>query len=242
MKVTFIYHSCFIVEMQDNILLFDWFKGELPNLNREKQIYVFSSHKHHDHFNMDIFRKLEMYPHVHYVFSKDIRLSPNFLDRHGIDSSIRDSITFVGKNQEYVIGENENRLIVSTLTSTDTGVAFVIECEGKKVYHAGDLNWWSWPGEEYEAESQMEQGYIREIDKLKNTHLDVAFVVLDPRQEERYWWGLDYFMKVVEADIVFPMHCWERYEVISWLKKENCAVEYIDRIMTITEENQAFQI
>ncbi len=242
MKITYIYHSCFLVELEENILLFDWFKGDLPKLNSNKQIYVFSSHKHHDHFDMKIFEQLKDYPKVHYVFSKDIRLGPNYLQRNGVENSVKEEITFVGKNREYELGEDKYRIQIKTLTSTDAGVAFVINCEGKNIYHAGDLNWWSWPGEEFEEENRMELAYTEEINKLMDTHLDVAFVVLDPRQEERYWWGFDYFMNVVGAETVFPMHCWGRYDIIRMLEQETRTAKYRNYIVSIEEENQVFTL
>ena len=36
---------------------------------------------------------------------------------------------------------------IKTLESSDIGVAFLIEIEGKVIYHAGDLNWWHWDGD-----------------------------------------------------------------------------------------------
>ena len=230
------------MELEQTILIFDWYKGEIPLLPDEKNIVVFSSHKHHDHFNMEIFDKLSCYSNVQYVFSKDISLSHNYLTRNGIDPSIKERITYLGKNQDYEIGIGMNKLMIKTLTSTDAGVAFVVTCEETKIYHAGDLNWWSWPGEEFETENKMEQDYTKEIDKLKGIDLDVAFVVLDPRQEERYWWGFDYFMRVVGAKHVFPMHCWGNYSVIKQLKNDRRATEYSDYIVSIENENQIFTI
>ena len=48
MKVTYIYHSGFAVELDNCILLFDYYKGELPRWEKNKMIYVFASHKHQD--------------------------------------------------------------------------------------------------------------------------------------------------------------------------------------------------
>lgn len=242
MKIKYIEHSCFLIELEHTALLFDWYKGEIPRIDENKEIYVFSSHKHHDHFNMDIFNEMKAYKKVHYVLSKDIRLSPNYLERNGIDVGVKEDITFVGKNQSYHFGEESNTIEVTTLTSTDIGVAFVIQCEGKSIYHAGDLNWWSWPGDEVEAEKRREKEYVIEIDKLKDHHFDIAFVVVDPRQVEHYWWGLNYFMKVVDADVVFPMHFWGNYSIIPLLLQEKCVEDYKDRIVTITEAGQEFTI
>lgn len=60
------------------------------------------------------------------------------------------------------------------------------------IYHAGDLNWWHWEEESEYYNEQMRMDYQKEIHKLKNIRIDVAFVPLDPRQEEQYYWGLDY--------------------------------------------------
>ena len=81
------------------------------------------------------------------------------------------------------------------------------------IYHAGDLNWWHWEEESEYYNEQMRMDYQKEIHKLKNIRIDVAFVPLDPRQEEQYYWGLDYFMKHTDTELVFPMHMWGHYEV-----------------------------
>ena len=51
MKITYIHHSSFCVELQNSILLFDYFKGELPKFDKAKKLYVFASHFHEDHFD-----------------------------------------------------------------------------------------------------------------------------------------------------------------------------------------------
>ena len=73
----------------------------------------------------------------------------------------------------------------------------------------GDLNWWHWEEETESYNEQMRQDYQREIDKLKDIVIDIAFVPLDPRQENQYAWGMDYFMKHTHTKYVFPMHMWE---------------------------------
>ena len=40
MKVTFIYHSAFLVELERCSLLFDWYGGDLPKIDRTKPLYV----------------------------------------------------------------------------------------------------------------------------------------------------------------------------------------------------------
>ena len=55
MRVTFLEHSGFLVELPSVTLLFDWWKGELPALRPGVPLLVFSSHRHEDHFKPEIF-------------------------------------------------------------------------------------------------------------------------------------------------------------------------------------------
>lgn len=51
MKITYIHHSCFVVEIEDCIFVFDYYKGKLPEFDKNKRIIFFVSHSHGDHFN-----------------------------------------------------------------------------------------------------------------------------------------------------------------------------------------------
>ena len=69
MKITYLDHSGFAVEYKKYVLIFDWYKGKLPEFDSEKEIYVFSSHSHYDHFDRKIFELENIYPNVRYVLS-----------------------------------------------------------------------------------------------------------------------------------------------------------------------------
>lgn len=204
MKITYLDHSGFAVEYKKYVLIFDWYKGKLPEFDSEKEIYVFSSHSHYDHFDRKIFELENIYPNVRYVLSADITEKP-----------VPSKVWFVIADKEYRIGN----LKVQTLHSTDAGVAFLVYVDDRIIYHAGDLNWWHWEEESEYYNEQMRMDYQKEIHKLKNIRIDVAFVPLDPRQEEQYYWGLDYFMKHTDTELVFPMHMWGHYEVYEKLMK-----------------------
>lgn len=51
MKVTYLEHSGFAAEYKEYVLIFDWYRGSLPEFDQQKKIYVFASHSHYDHFN-----------------------------------------------------------------------------------------------------------------------------------------------------------------------------------------------
>ena len=61
MKITYIGHSGFFVEMEDACFLFDYYKGTIPETDGNKKMYVFVSHRHHDHYNEEIFRLQEKF-------------------------------------------------------------------------------------------------------------------------------------------------------------------------------------
>lgn len=247
MKITFIHHSCFAVELEKHILVFDYFTGNrmadhsfggvLPEFDKEKPLYFFASHKHADHFDMDILKLAERYPKIHYVLSKDIRLGETYLLRHGIPRSIREHITFVAPKQEYEI----DGLKIRTLPSTDAGVAFVVKLEGKTIYHAGDLHDWRFEGDEGPYHEKMKRDYQEAVRLLLDEHLDVAFVVLDARLGKYMNFGMDYFMEQVRADVVFPMHMWRDYRPIAVYKSACANREMEERIMDISAENQVFE-
>ena len=148
MQVIFIHHSCFLIEVDDLVLIFDYFGGDrvngfhftgkIPDYAPDTKIYMFASHKHQDHFDMDILRWSEKYTNIHYILSKDIRISPHFLQKHGIDPGVRKKVTFVSANNHYEVDD----LKIQTLLSTDAGVAFYVNVRGVSIFHAGDLNDW----------------------------------------------------------------------------------------------------
>ena len=135
-------------------------------------------------------------------------------------------------------------LSLRTLKSTDEGVAFLVMCGGKRIYHAGDLNDWRWPGEPENWNRQMKENFDKYIEPLRNMHIDAAFVPLDPRQEDYYCLGLDYFLSLTAggnpSERIYPMHCWEDYQIIDRWLLEHPEHPERERIMHITARGQSF--
>ena len=133
-------------------------------------------------------------------------------------------------------------LCVETLKSTDEGVAFIISYKGRVIYHAGDLHWWTWKGETDREYKEMTEAFQNEIQKLEGRHIDLAFTVLDPRQEERYWMGMDYFLEHVDVDKVFPIHFWNDFDLIRRFKDREGSETYKNKVADIQYNGQNFQI
>ncbi len=234
MKVTYIGHSGYMVEAGDVVLIFDYYHGKMPEVSPTAKVYVFASHVHPDHFNKKIFEWEKKYSNIRYILSDDIKAK-----------GPEEKVTYVGPWQELEFEE----IKVRTLRSTDEGVAFLVRCipEGTKgrekvIYHAGDLNWWHWVEEGETYNEMMRQRYQREIRKMEGINVDVAFLTLDPRQEEQYLWGFDYFMRHIDTKCAFPMHMWNHYETCDRLYQDPLSEPYRNKVMRIREDLQVFEI
>ena len=227
MVVTYIEHSGFSVELPECTLLFDYYLGKLPEFPKEHSLIVFASHVHGDHFQKKIFQLREQYQEVYFVLSDDIPKKYDAPDVIWVSSDVK--VTVAGCE-------------ITCLKSTDEGVAFLVKCGEKTVYHAGDLNWWHWEEESATYNDEMKQNYQREVDKLEGRKIDAAFVPVDPRLEDAYFWGIDYFMRKTDTKVVFPMHFWGKYETIDCLIRQKETEDYRDRIAEIDWKGERFSI
>lgn len=249
MKVTYLGHSGFVVEINELCLVFDYFRGNLSEIvekNKDKKWYVFSSHSHQDHFNSKVFDIMADVKNVTYILSKDIkrklRLKENLISKGDAIKSefekrlneeliIEKKAIFVRHDEQLEI--DGIRLI--TFQSTDRGVAFLIRIGNISIYHAGDLNWWHWEGESKQFNNNMAARYKKEVEKIYevvksecNGILDVVFLPLDPRQENAYYMGMLHFIENVSVKNVFPMHFWDEEGV-----QDKFLQEYSDVIAKI---------
>ena len=119
MKVTFIYHSAFLVELERCSLLFDWYGGDLPKIDRTKPLYVFASHHHGDHYSPEIFSRFGM-DNVWYILATCIRLSA----KRKADLGIQEDHVFRMPARSSLALDG---LHIKTYRSTDAGVAFLVE-------------------------------------------------------------------------------------------------------------------
>lgn len=206
MIIDYLGHSGFLFETDRELLLFDYYRGDLSLLRqkpKEKPLFVFVSHGHGDHYNPAIFSLADGDRPVTFLLSFDIKGDINIPLNH--------EIAYVDEDQTYAV---EGLGTVRTLRSTDEGVAFLVATSRKTIFHAGDLHWWDWPGEDPEWLKEQEEVFQREIQKIEKKTIDVACVVLDDRLEENYAKGMDYFLKKCRPRYVLPMHFWKDKSVV----------------------------
>ena len=125
-KVTYLDHSGFLVELEDAYFLFDYYKGRLPQIDLEKKMFVFVSHVHHDHYRKDIFNLRKHFREIRYVLSSDIEIKAE-----------KDIVQMQPNEKKEVMGAE-----IRTLRSTDEGLLdspFVISWQLKLVTGINDI-------------------------------------------------------------------------------------------------------
>jgi hypothetical protein len=224
-KIYYIYHSGFAVETTNYFLVFDYYKesnnaNESRHLNsftledlikNKKNVLVFSSHSHHDHFNPVILDWEKYNQNIKYILSSDITLD-NWKDNYYkisqdeelfLKTKLTENIDFSSSK------ETKNKLesvYIKAYGSTDIGISFLVKIDGISIFHAGDLNWWHWKEDSLEERKAAEENFKTEIDKIKGENIDISFFPVDPRLEEFYSLGAEYFIKEIEPKTLIPMH------------------------------------
>ncbi|MEG6584655.1 MBL fold metallo-hydrolase [Dendrosporobacter sp. 1207_IL3150] len=198
LEITYLFNSGFVLKNGKNLLVFDYYLNPTVGLerliNESENVWVFSSHRHADHFNPQISRWQNNV--TKYFFSDDIKYED------GINTIEKEKLVFMKPYEESV----EDNLKVITYGSTDEGVSFYIELDGWKIFHAGDLNWWHWVGDTDENIRLAEANFKTEIDKLAHLKLDVAFFPVDSRLGDYRAIGAEEFCRNVEVRNLVAMH------------------------------------
>ena len=232
-KIDYLGHSGFFVETDNSMFIFDYYYGDLTFLEEkssEKPLFVFSSHGHRDHFNPEIFSIVNLHQKTIYLLSFDIK------DKSG--NHVTQDIHYLDADKTYEI---EELGIVKTLISTDEGIAFLIQTNSETLFYAGDLHWWDWPGEDPKWLQEQETVFKREIGKLSDINIDVAFTVLDARLEENYAKGMMHIISELHPRYILPMHFWDDRTVVDCFK-ELSEVKKSDTIILDTTKETHWEL
>lgn len=205
-KIYYIYHSGFVIKTKKHFLIFDYYKEPLENkgdhqqsailspknIKEMKNIFVFSSHAHEDHFNSNIFNWENYNSDIQYILSSDIKADKN-----------KSNYNFIEDGEEKLFED----VSVKAYGSTDIGISFLVKVDGLTIFHAGDLNWWHWKEDSLEEQLEAESSFKSHIDKLKEEKsIDIAFFPVDPRLQEFYYIGGEYFAENIHPKLLIPMH------------------------------------
>ena len=206
MKLSYIFHSGFALETEQSFLVFDYWmdpSGVMDGVLRsEKPMYVFSSHFHEDHFTKEIFEWKKQKPNITYILSKDI-----YKHRR---ASKEDADVWLAKGGTWS-------------DDTISVWALIVETEGHRIFHAGDLNNWyakflSDDNPDQERYSfEMEEvfnpiahkkqflGELKDIRKVADS-FDVVMFPIDGRVGNGYTLGGRQFIERFKVGLFVPMH------------------------------------
>ena len=233
-RAVFLDHSGFLVELESVCLLFDWWKGALPPLPAGKPLYVFASHRHEDHFDPKIFSLEAGGRDVRFVLGHGLRLDERRLGRWGVPAKTAEKAVVLKGGQTLTLPYAG----IEALTSTDEGDAFLVTAGEQTVFHAGDLNWWHWEGEDKAWNNNMAANFKRYAEPLRGRTVDLAMLPLDPRLGEAGFWGPKYFLDLANIRSFLPMHQWGDFGFTrKFLRKYP---EFTDRTVPVERTGQIF--
>ena len=209
MKIKYVNHSGFIVETETCTLMIDCCglsknSPEVSGLvnkpgHASKPLYILASHVHGDHFDP----KIMSFGAAKWILSDDIRKK----------ASTNKDIYFLAKGDVY----RDENVTIKAYGSTDEGISFYIETDGKKIFHAGDLNNWHWNEDETQTPEDAvkdEQRFLAELALIAKDvpALDALMFPVDSRLGKDYTRGAEQFLDSIKTDLFIPMHFWNDIE------------------------------
>ena len=219
MKLTYIFHDCFVLETDNAIIVFDYWKDPvsrnyqnpvfIQKADKCKNLYVIVSHHHKDHYVKDIFNWGEKFSKVKFIISKDIHKYSRYL--FSSDTVYRgpkpseENVKVLKPGETY----QDNIVKIEAFESTDIGNSYVVEIEGKRFFHAGDLNAWIWKDESTKEEvEKAESDFKKILDKIKIKYpgFFMAMFPVDPRLGTDYFEGAKIFNDYFKIEYFLPMH------------------------------------
>lgn len=215
--VKYIYHSCFVLESDDVVVVFDYWKDPLGYLhdilaNTQKQVYVFVSHFHEDHYNPEILR----WGHG----DERITVQPRLMLSYDTVRKRRVQRTLVRDimNPEKFYEDEYIRAIY--YRSTDIGVAVALTfSDGSTAFHAGDLNnWYFTEGDHLKVSlDEMEGMYMSVVRSVRANieHFTHVMLPIDPRLESNMLRSSMQWLNKIYTDNFYPMHFWHRYSLMA---------------------------
>ena len=221
MKITHLYHSGILIETENQQLFFDAVSDIEDMIDASKNVFFFVSHGHGDHYTPEIFSHQSS--QTNYIISNDVNCKPV------------QNLIFVEPNQKYHIGEME----ITTYESTDIGVSFMVKTEGKVIFHSGDLNWWHWKYAPKEEQRGHEFNYKRIVDAIEDVYIDFAFIPVDPRLGEAYYYAAKYFLDTKKVGFLIPIHFGYKYDICNRLYAQ---LDHDKRIVLVKDNNDILDL
>lgn len=201
MDIVYLLNSGFLVRDENVLLVFDDYEDPAGIVDAAydkggfDRLYVFATHAHFDHFSTHI--RAYAPKTTRYIFSSDIKHTKR------VKIFPTSKITYMKRYSEW----QDDAVKVWSYDSTDVGTSFRVELpSGKKVFHAGDFNWWHWEDDTPENIELAEKAFKRQVKRLKGMEADVAFFPVDGRLGSAQERGAIDFVARAEVKGLVAMH------------------------------------
>lgn len=197
-RVYYLGHSAWAVETERHRLLFDCqdenikpgaLTDGLVDISQltDKPLYMFFSHRHHDHYSPKLHALSTGYAQVYTVLGD-------------FTSPVAHNTTVMRPRESRVFGA----LTVNTAASTDEGVCFLIQADGLALFFAGDNADWG----DGDAANKL---YYQEIDYIAGLDIsvDIAFIPVCTYSGMRpadMTKGAFYAIDRLDPAVTYPMH------------------------------------
>jgi L-ascorbate metabolism protein UlaG (beta-lactamase superfamily) len=196
-------HSSFLLKLKGIVMLFDYYTEAgtpadagldsgviVPAALAGEEVYVIASHGHADHFDPVVFDWKERIPGIHYILSYDIPAPPEYA-------------TVIKPGEHRTVGN----IRIRSYPSTDDGLAYSIYTGGMHVYFSGDNAFWNWVGDL--GDGIYARIALGAIDR--ETPMDIAFQVCDPRLDGMGDGGIHIFARDFKPTLLVPIHSFGEY-------------------------------
>jgi len=221
--INYLYHSGWVIFTEKHVLVFDyWNDGQPPAektmLNgwltsaelKGRDVMVFISHEHEDHWNPDIFKWSSELENINYILGFNPENHRLMLERQ---NEIPAFSQMTGRMTNEI-----NGVIITSFPSTDSGVGYLVEVDGITVLH---------PGDHANAEMSLSQAYKSEIDYIAemNKKIDIAFFPVTGcgfPDIEAVKEGIYYSVDKLKLKSIYPMHVGNDVAKLGIFKQE-CA-------------------
>ena len=197
--IWYLKHSGWALKTKSAVLVFDYWdddpapdekllaNGHInPEELKARDVYVFVTHEHGDHFDRQILEWKKTIPSIHYIF--------------GFEMNPQDGIVYAAPRTERKVGN----LTVTTIKANDAGVGFAVQVDGLTVFHAGDHS--------NNTLETANNDFFPEIDFLagKGIRPDIAFFLnmygCGSTNPEAFQKGIFYALDKLSIKAVLPMH------------------------------------
>ena len=176
MDINYLLNSGFLIRDEKILLVFDDYEDPAGIIDAAydkgdfDKLYIFVTHAHFDHFGTHI--RAYARKTTQYIFGSDIKHTKR------VKIFPTKKIIYLKRYSDW----QDDAIKIRAYDSTDVGVSFLVELpSGKRIFHAGDFNWWHWEDDTPENIELAEKTFKRQVKRLSDMEADVAFFPIDGR-------------------------------------------------------------